>query len=642
MVSDSSDHLYSWHKRAAYLSRRQFAVLVAAILVAAETISASTYPKQIPYNNNRHYYTSKSRPSSSPLYFSEDEYEERILSALAEIEDNEGNYEEGTSTTATTDHHSQVTGRSKSNKRRPKNDKTQKQWIQDWASSSYEEDSSQSDEFSIILQRSKEWKRKTKWSSSGSSRSQGIQHSKKAFNTTSGENTGKELQVSKSLSLTQDDKIKAEAVSKAEQTETKNFDSKNVKSSDAPLREQSDNPQTHSSASLAPPSGTQAPTELKNIPTNKAYSPCGYTKLYAPHNQTQTASLPGSQQQELVQTTSSAPSVPQPQHEHQQQPRLVSQATHMYHQPSDQKIHEKQNYKKMFKHHPTNMPLTTNDSSITPWVKKFISSRHKDALVPVPRDYLMDNFNLVRLAPVVEKIASMKQKDLELSTASPNLEQQIASRATSKQGGRASQQQQSNQHPYALYKEALELIVKQEETEEEPSLIVQYAAEVLYSLVHARFVVSPRGLEAIRRRLRLYANSIPLFGRCPKLSCGGMPLLPCGLSDDYDVSGEGGVGGRNRAKRYCCSCHETIHCWESKVDGSAWGTSVCHLLLMVYGQEELFPSHFMTPYSLAASVEATDPLNGDAANKSSKSYGHIFGFPVHPAVAMSQSNHHFM
>ena len=140
----------------------------------------------------------------------------------------------------------------------------------------------------------------------------------------------------------------------------------------------------------------------------------------------------------------------------------------------------------MFKHRATNMPLaTTNESSIKPWVQKFILSRHKVALVPVPRNYLMDNFNLVRLAPVVEKIVSTKQEDLESSTASPNVEERISSRTTSKQGGRASQQQQSNQHPYVLYKEALKLIVKQEETEEGPSLTVQYAAEVLYSLVNA-------------------------------------------------------------------------------------------------------------------------------------------------------------
>ena len=121
-------------------------------------------------------------------------------------------------------------------------------------------------------------------------------------------------------------------------------------------------------------------------------------------------------------------------------------------------------------------------------------------------------------------------------------------------------------------------------------------------------------------------------------------VLPCGLSDDYDVSWEGDVDSRNQAKRYCCSCHETMHCWESKVDGSAWGTLVCHLLLlMVYGQEELFLSHFMAPYSPAAAVETTDALNGDAVNESSKSYGHIiFGFPVHPAVATSQCNHQLM
>ena len=61
--------------------------------------------------------------------------------------------------------------------------------------------------------------------------------------------------------------------------------------------------------------------------------------------------------------------------------------------PSARPITTKNNKKAM----PTTMSLTT------PWARKFIMSRPKDALLPIPREFLSDGFNLVRLAPIVDR-----------------------------------------------------------------------------------------------------------------------------------------------------------------------------------------------------------------------------------------------
>ena len=282
------------------------------------------------------------------------------------------------------------------------------------------------------------------------------------------------------------------------------------------------------------------------------------------------------------------------------------------------------------------------NSSITPWVRKFVISRTADGLVPVPRDYLADNFNLVRLPPVVEHLASKKQEELEKE--SPNLEHvgKSAHHHQQQQQDEEQQEQQSHNqqplknHPYALYRQALDLILCQEDRKAPP--VVQYAAEVLYGLIHARFIVSTRGLDTMRQILVLHASNpdsrLPLFGRCPRLRCKGMPLLPCGLSDDYDLD-SGDHNPDSRAKRYCCNCRETFHCWESKVDGSAWGTSACHLLLMVYGKEHIFPSYFASPYKKGSSLLDCDGGQGKIFEAASTDFGHIFGFPVHPSVTLS-------
>jgi Casein kinase II regulatory subunit len=145
-------------------------------------------------------------------------------------------------------------------------------------------------------------------------------------------------------------------------------------------------------------------------------------------------------------------------------------------------------------------------------------------------------------------------------------------------------------------------------------------------LLHQRYVLSPRGLDMVRRRFLLKASGPsnsssagsssnssqeqsgqnnnsddvdPIFGRCPTLACRGMPLLPIGDSDNYHSltpsSSSSSLGksreetavaaADHRAKRYCASCRQVYYHWDSKVDGCAWGTFFCHLFLMVCGKE---------------------------------------------------------
>ncbi len=199
---------------------------------------------------------------------------------------------------------------------------------------------------------------------------------------------------------------------------------------------------------------------------------------------------------------------------------------------------------------PTTMSLTT------PWARKFILSRPKDALLPIPREFLTDGFNLVQLAPIVERVVR-----------------------DSEEGGNAALPPSPPSSPYpSLYKAALRLIL--EETENHPNPAgslssnhntngtkrqtqstftqsqIQKAAEVLYTLVHARYISSPRGLDTIRRMfLRNYeVGTDEVFGKCPRMNCAGTPLLPFGISDGYDIDGDGGIC--RKSMRYCCCCGE--------------------------------------------------------------------------------------
>ena len=128
---------------------------------------------------------------------------------------------------------------------------------------------------------------------------------------------------------------------------------------------------------------------------------------------------------------------------------------------------------------------------------------------------------------------------------------------------------------------------------------IQYAAEIIYSLVHARYVTSPRGLDTIMRMMMmptatkttttLATNNIqvntnnnnnnnnnnnkkkkkkrPIFGTCTRIGCNHMALLPIGEYDDFNgggttstTSSKNSINNHNReyhpTRRYCCSCGE--------------------------------------------------------------------------------------
>ena len=302
---------------------------------------------------------------------------------------------------------------------------------------------------------------------------------------------------------------------------------------------------------------------------------------------------------------------------------------------------------------PTTMSLTT------PWARKFIMSRPKDALLPIPREFLSDGFNLVRVAPIVDRTVA--------NTVA----------AERDEGGRSSK---SNGH-ISLYKAALRLILD----EESPALSrgsnnsstpgsskrnlsqehhqyspeqVQKAAEVIYTLVHARYITSPRGLDTVRRMFRqgksnpTDANAI--FGRCTRINCQGMPLLPLGVSDAYDE--EGNMGIKRKAMRYCSSCGEAFYVWDSKIDGSAWGPSFCHLFLMAHGNQ-VFPSltdydkkqhnreeckRFMRPQkdisknrpSYLRAMKLNEKGGEDQDEDISRPIPRIFGFRIHPCASI--------
>lgn len=136
-----------------------------------------------------------------------------------------------------------------------------------------------------------------------------------------------------------------------------------------------------------------------------------------------------------------------------------------------------------------------------------------------------------------------------------------------------------------FWKEAMEMVldVEPEDTLKIPDVsIVEQSAEVLYGLVHQRYILTRAGLQAMAEK---YDNG--QFGSCPRVYCQATPVVPCGRTD---------LPGIETVKLYCPNCHDLYTPPSSRyqsVDGAFFGTTFPQLFFQTY--RELAPASYFNP-----------------------------------------------
>lgn len=170
--------------------------------------------------------------------------------------------------------------------------------------------------------------------------------------------------------------------------------------------------------------------------------------------------------------------------------------------------------------------LTHSSDEELNWIAWFVSLKGNEYFCEIEEDYIQDDFNLTGLSAMVPF------------------------------------------YDYALDM-MLDVEIPSDHLTEDQLDVVETAAEALYGLIHARYILTVKGMARMNEK---FAGLD--FGRCPRVRCQGQAVLPMGMSDvprNYSVT------------LFCPRCHDLFNpknAKQSSLDGAYFGTTFAHLFLL--------------------------------------------------------------
>ncbi|KAK3984464.1 casein kinase II subunit beta-1 [Cladorrhinum sp. PSN332] len=215
--------------------------------------------------------------------------------------------------------------------------------------------------------------------------------------------------------------------------------------------------------------------------------------------------------------------------------------------------------------------MSTSSGTPESWISSFCSLLGHEYFAEVSEEFIEDDFNLTGLQSQVamykealEMILDVEPEDDEDEDEDEEDEDEEDISGDGRDLAHRSERRRHNGHSRI----ASDLSV------------IEASAEMLYGLIHQRFICSRAGIQQMSDKYELNH-----FGVCPRTNCNQTRTLPVGLSD---------IPGEDTVKLFCPSCLDVYVPPNSRfqtVDGAFFGRTFGALFLMTFPEYDLSKSH---------------------------------------------------
>ncbi|KAK3384592.1 casein kinase II regulatory subunit-domain-containing protein [Lasiosphaeria ovina] len=266
--------------------------------------------------------------------------------------------------------------------------------------------------------------------------------------------------------------------------------------------------------------------------------------------------------------------------------------------------------------------MSTSSGTPESWISSFCSLLGHEYFAEVSEEFIEDDFNLTGLQTQVamykealEMILDVEpEDDDDEEDEEEEEEEDVSGDARDELGGRAAQAGERRHHSRI----ASDLSV------------IESSAEMLYGLIHQRFICSRAGIQQMSEKYELGH-----FGVCPRTNCNQARTLPVGLSD---------IPGEDTVKLFCPSCLDVYVPPNSRfqtVDGAFFGRTFGALFLLTFPEYDLTKSgtesitNLSRPSNSSGGADELPMINGVYARNVAPGLGpgkiyepRIYGFRV--------------
>lgn len=192
--------------------------------------------------------------------------------------------------------------------------------------------------------------------------------------------------------------------------------------------------------------------------------------------------------------------------------------------------------------------MSTPEDDYVPWIQQFCESFGHDYFVQVAQEFIEDDFNLTGLSLQVPYYREALYTILDYQVETAENSSAGDTRGSGLGGKRA------------------DLPNK---------VLLSHSAELLYGLIHARYIILKPGLTAMATKFERSE-----FGICPRYHCDSMHLIPVGATD---------IPGQETVRLYCPCCNDIYLPLSSRylnIDGAFFGTTFPGLLVKMFPEIE--------------------------------------------------------